>query len=240
MPALRPGKALRGLVSDAPAVQRLQFDVRSRARLLPRLNLFQLRADALVVTAAYMAGFFLGVQQETLLYVLMAFCLLFPLWFFRYPRSLWMGFDELLDAREPNHSDASKIIDQAIRKATRSQQPCGRPAGATRPNGRPNRMRRDIGVSTSVVWVPCPCRVGMCVTLDSNTHAHAAWTWHPMPACRYFASRLVKRRSARAFLRADALAGAGRSSVADAWPTGAVACPLGFGRLRACRTSQYM
>ncbi|HEX3654227.1 MAG TPA: DUF983 domain-containing protein [Pirellulales bacterium] len=78
---------------------------------------FNYGLTALIVTAAYMAGFFLGVQQETLLYGLMAFCLLFPLWFFRYARSLWMGFDELMDAREPKKdSDASRIIDEAIRK----------------------------------------------------------------------------------------------------------------------------
>ena len=77
---------------------------------------FNYGLTAVILTAAYLTGFFLGVPQKTLLYGLMAFCLLFPLWFFRYARSLWMGFDELLDAREPQNAEAIRILDQAIRK----------------------------------------------------------------------------------------------------------------------------
>lgn len=77
---------------------------------------FNYGLTALIVTVAYLAGFFLGVQQDWLLYGLLAFCILFPLWFFRYARSLWMGFDELVDARELKQSDVRKLFDQAIRK----------------------------------------------------------------------------------------------------------------------------
>jgi hypothetical protein len=30
----------------------------------------------------------------------MAFCLLFPLWFFRYARSLWLGLDYYFDPKD--------------------------------------------------------------------------------------------------------------------------------------------
>lgn len=56
---------------------------------------------ALLITAAYFALFFADVlPQRTVLWLLVAFCLLFPLWFFRYARSLWLAFDEYWDPRE--------------------------------------------------------------------------------------------------------------------------------------------
>jgi hypothetical protein len=46
----------------------------------------------------YVAGYFLfDVPSRVLLIALTAFCVLFPLWFFRYARSLWMGFDTFWD-----------------------------------------------------------------------------------------------------------------------------------------------
>jgi uncharacterized protein (DUF983 family) len=55
---------------------------------------------ALTVTAAYLVGFFAaGIRPQTLLWSLTAFCVLFPLWFFRYARSFWIGWDELVDSR---------------------------------------------------------------------------------------------------------------------------------------------
>jgi uncharacterized protein (DUF983 family) len=54
---------------------------------------------ALLITAAYFIGFFSGVHPDVLLWSLAAFCLLFPLWFFRYARSLWLAFDQYWDPR---------------------------------------------------------------------------------------------------------------------------------------------
>jgi hypothetical protein len=31
--------------------------------------------------------------------ITLAFALLFPIWFFRYARSLWLGFDQFMDPR---------------------------------------------------------------------------------------------------------------------------------------------
>lgn len=53
---------------------------------------------ALAVTASYMLGhFYFQIPPRYLLGGLIAFCVLFPLWFFRYARSFWMGFDTYWD-----------------------------------------------------------------------------------------------------------------------------------------------
>ena len=56
---------------------------------------------ALIVTAAFFAFFFTQVlEQRTVLAILMTFCVVFPLWFFRYARSLWLGFDQYWDPQD--------------------------------------------------------------------------------------------------------------------------------------------
>ena len=45
----------------------------------------------------YLSGWF---TPQTLLWIGVAFSLLFPLWFFRYARSLWIGFDQYWDPVE--------------------------------------------------------------------------------------------------------------------------------------------
>ena len=54
---------------------------------------------ALLITAAYFIGFFAGIDSTVLLWSLTAFIVLFPLWFFRYARSLWLAFDQYWDPR---------------------------------------------------------------------------------------------------------------------------------------------
>jgi uncharacterized protein (DUF983 family) len=53
---------------------------------------------ALLVVVAYFSLYFGEVlSSDQLLVVLTAFILVFPLWFFRYARSLWIAFDERWD-----------------------------------------------------------------------------------------------------------------------------------------------
>lgn len=53
---------------------------------------------ALLVTLLYFGLFFSGaVSPQAALWIVTAFALVFPLWFFRYARSLWMGFDHFWD-----------------------------------------------------------------------------------------------------------------------------------------------
>lgn len=53
---------------------------------------------AMAVTVTYVAAMATGYgQSRTLFWGSLAFCVLFPLWFFRYARSLWLGMDQFLD-----------------------------------------------------------------------------------------------------------------------------------------------
>jgi hypothetical protein len=53
---------------------------------------------ALLVTAGYFAMFFSEVVSPTAaLWSSTAFCVLFPLWFFRYARAIWIAFDVYFD-----------------------------------------------------------------------------------------------------------------------------------------------
>jgi len=55
---------------------------------------------AVVVAIGYPLLLFNGVMDENrLLAMAMAFSILFPIWFFRYARALWIGFDEYCDPR---------------------------------------------------------------------------------------------------------------------------------------------
>jgi hypothetical protein len=52
----------------------------------------------LLLTVAYIALHFgAGWSNRELAPLLVGFCVLFPLFFFRYARALWMGMDYLLD-----------------------------------------------------------------------------------------------------------------------------------------------
>ena len=56
---------------------------------------------AIIIAIAYPLLLFSGaMSNDALLYSSLAFMLLFPLWFFRYARSLWLGFDQLWDPRK--------------------------------------------------------------------------------------------------------------------------------------------
>ena len=65
---------------------------------------FNYGVTAVLVVTIYFGLYFSGViradrqdHQRFLLWTLGLFCLLFPLWFFRYARSLWFGFDHYWD-----------------------------------------------------------------------------------------------------------------------------------------------
>lgn len=52
----------------------------------------------LIVAIGYPVALFVAhVNEQTLLFVALAFVLLFPLWFFRHARSLWMAIDRFFD-----------------------------------------------------------------------------------------------------------------------------------------------
>jgi uncharacterized protein (DUF983 family) len=62
----------------------------------------------LLITALYFSLYFSEVVSPTAaLWIGMPFCFLFPLWFFRYARSLWLGLDYYFDPKD----DHRKIPD---------------------------------------------------------------------------------------------------------------------------------
>jgi hypothetical protein len=62
---------------------------------------------ALLVTLSYMALVFSrAVTPQTALWIVTGFAFVFPLWFFRYARSLWLGFDHYWDPMSERETDA--------------------------------------------------------------------------------------------------------------------------------------
>lgn len=55
---------------------------------------------SLLATIAYpVCVFALGLPRTPTIVAIVGFIVLFPLWFFRYARSLWLGFDQFVDPR---------------------------------------------------------------------------------------------------------------------------------------------
>jgi uncharacterized protein (DUF983 family) len=70
---------------------------------------FNYGVTATIVVVAYFAMFFGDVLSDAQrLVVLVAFGVLFPTWFFRYARALWMAFDERWDPW-PNEEEARQM-----------------------------------------------------------------------------------------------------------------------------------
>ena len=57
---------------------------------------------AIILAVAYPLLLFTGTVPTRWLFPgCLAFALLFPLWFFRYARALWLAFDQFVDPRRP-------------------------------------------------------------------------------------------------------------------------------------------
>jgi uncharacterized protein (DUF983 family) len=70
---------------------------------------FNYGVTALLVVACYFSLFLTGtLTARQLLWTLTAFSVLFPLWFFRYARALWIAFDERWDPW-PNEEEKREI-----------------------------------------------------------------------------------------------------------------------------------
>lgn len=68
---------------------------------------FNYGLTALIVAITYPVLLFTRtVPEKPLLFGSLAFTLLFPLWFFRYARALWLGFDQWMDPQRGERSDA--------------------------------------------------------------------------------------------------------------------------------------
>jgi len=63
-----------------------------------------------VITIGAYFGLYLfaPLPRQPRLFVRAGFCVIFPLWFFRYARAVWIAFDERFDPR-PNEAEAEEL-----------------------------------------------------------------------------------------------------------------------------------
>jgi len=72
---------------------------------------FNYGVTALLVVVFYFSMFFTEIMTgKQLVVVLTLFIFIFPLWFFRYARGLWLAFDEKFDPW-PNDQEAREMTD---------------------------------------------------------------------------------------------------------------------------------
>lgn len=90
----------RGLVAMNDTCANCGADFRREGGFYLGSIYFNYGLTTLVIMIAYPLLLFTGtLSNNVLLFVALAFVLLFPLWFFRYARSLWLGFDQYCDPR---------------------------------------------------------------------------------------------------------------------------------------------
>ena len=71
---------------------------------------FNYGVTAFIVTIAALVMLGLtDVSERTLLLTLGTFCVLFPMWFFRYARALWMAWDHFADPTEPANKGEKRV-----------------------------------------------------------------------------------------------------------------------------------
>jgi uncharacterized protein (DUF983 family) len=97
-PACGQGRLFRGWFQMHPACSHCGLKYQREPGYFLGSIYFNYGLTALIITAVFF-GLFLGagVSPDAMLWPLAAFCVFFPLWFFRYARSLWLAFDEYFD-----------------------------------------------------------------------------------------------------------------------------------------------
>lgn len=97
-PACGKSKLFRGWFAMYPACEHCGLTYQREPGYFLGSIYFNYGLTTLIVVITFFS-LFLGadVSPETMVWPLAAFCFLFPLWFFRYARSLWLGFDQYFD-----------------------------------------------------------------------------------------------------------------------------------------------
>ena len=99
-PKCGEGKLFRNWLQMHRTCSHCQFQFERESGFFLGSIYFNYGLTALIVAIVYPIALFNNwVSNETLLIGCLIFCVLFPLWFFRYARSLWLGFDQFLDPR---------------------------------------------------------------------------------------------------------------------------------------------
>jgi uncharacterized protein (DUF983 family) len=112
-PVCGQSKMFRGLFAMEEACPNCGRSFRRGPGYLLGSIYFNYGLTALLVTAMFFAGFFSEVlTSNQLLVCLTIFAILFPIWFFRYARALWIAFDERWDPW-PNDEEREQIERQS-------------------------------------------------------------------------------------------------------------------------------
>ena len=97
-PRCGQGKLFRGLIAMHESCDHCGFPYARGDGYFLGAIYFNYGLTALVCAVTYpLLLLFTELHPNVILWSLLAFCVLFPLWFFRYSRSLWVGFDQLFD-----------------------------------------------------------------------------------------------------------------------------------------------
>jgi uncharacterized protein (DUF983 family) len=92
------GKLFDGWFTTNERCSECDLDIRREPGFYLGSIYFNYGMTALVVTIAYLTGIAMGYgRSRWLLWAAVTFCVVFPLWFFRYARSLWLGMDHYVD-----------------------------------------------------------------------------------------------------------------------------------------------
>lgn len=97
-PRCGQARLFNGWFSMRPRCEACDLDFQQEPGFYLGSIYFNYGLTALIVTVAYFALYFTDtLSDRTRLAGLMVFIVIFPLWFFRYARSLWLGFDQYWD-----------------------------------------------------------------------------------------------------------------------------------------------
>jgi uncharacterized protein (DUF983 family) len=94
------GKLFRGWIATNDRCNHCGADLKREPGFYLGSIYYNYGLTSLIVMIAYPILLFSGAMtNDALLYASLAFVVVFPLWFFRYARSLWLGFDQLWDPK---------------------------------------------------------------------------------------------------------------------------------------------
>lgn len=104
-PRCGTGRLFRGWLTMEPACAHCELRYEREPGYFLGSIYFNYGVTAAIVTVAYLLGLAVwDISPRVLLWSLAAFCVLFPLWFFRYARALWLAWDNFADP--PPEQDA--------------------------------------------------------------------------------------------------------------------------------------
>lgn len=95
------GRLFHGFFAMKPSCDHCQLMFERESGFFLGAIYFNYGVTAIVITIVYpLLTLSRTTTRQTALIASLVFSVLFPIWFFRYARSLWLAFDFLIDPRE--------------------------------------------------------------------------------------------------------------------------------------------